>query len=60
MFGFLENLASAAVKVAVSPVAVAADIVSMPFTADGTHDHPMQKTADLLESSGRDYSRALK
>ena len=50
MFGFLENIVSAAIKVAMTPLAVVKDI------AEG---EPFESTGDLLESARDDLSDAI-
>ena len=60
MFGFLSNMASAAVKVVATPITVVADLAAAPFTADGRSDHPMIATEALLKSAARDFNKAVK
>ena len=51
--GFFSNLVSSVVKVAITPVAVAKDIVDV-----ATGEEP-ENTKDLLESAGDDFIDAL-
>jgi hypothetical protein len=59
MIGFLAGMASAALKVAATPVTVVIDVLSMPLTCDGTHDHPMIRTEAALRSAARDFNEAI-
>lgn len=53
LFDFLGDVASAAVKVAVTPIAVAKDVVSV-----ATGDEP-EATKKLIKSAGEDIQDAV-
>ena len=59
MFGILGNLTKAVVAVALTPVAVAVDIVTLPASAERGEDHPFGRTAALLDSAGKSVSKAI-
>ena len=59
MFGILSNLTKAAVAVALMPVAIAVDIVTLPASAERGDDHPFQRTGDLLNAAGKNISKAV-
>jgi len=50
MFGFLSNLVSATIKVAVTPLAVVKDVVE---------GEPLETTGELLESAGEDIADTI-
>lgn len=50
LFGFIGNIGSSAVKVALTPLAVTKDVL------DG---EPFDTTGDLLESAGEDLTDAF-
>jgi hypothetical protein len=52
MFEMLGNLAKAAVSVAVAPVALAVDIVTLPASAEDPHRGAFDRTAALLDNAG--------
>jgi hypothetical protein len=55
----LTNIAKAGIAVAVSPVALVADIVTLPASA---HDnkHPFGKTGAVLGAAGKCVTEAIK
>ena len=57
MFGILGNLTKAVVAVALTPVAVAVDIVTLPASAE-RDEHPFGRTAKLLNSVGENVKKA--
>ena len=58
MFNMLSNLAKATVAVVVTPVAVVADLVTLPASADdGTH--PFGYTKGLISQAGKAFDRAV-
>jgi len=59
MFGIITNLTKAAVAVALSPVAVAVDIVRLPITAEEGADHPFQATGSLFNSAAKSVNKAI-
>jgi len=59
MFGLIGNLAKAAVAVALTPVALAVDIVTIPASAERGEDHPFQRTGNLLNSVGDSVKKSL-
>lgn len=59
MFGILEKLTKAAVAVALTPVAVVADVLTIGASADRGDDHPFTRTAKLLNSAGKNVSKAV-
>lgn len=56
MFG---NLLKAAVAVALTPVAIVADVVTMPASADRGDAHPFGMTGALLKAAGENVSKAV-
>jgi hypothetical protein len=59
MFGILGNLTKAAVSVALTPVAIVVDVVTLPASAERGEDHPFQRTGNLLNSAGKSVSKAI-
>lgn len=59
MFGLLENLLKATVAVVVTPVALAVDIVALPFDATSDKD-AFSRTSGLLEAAGDALTKAVK
>lgn len=59
MFGMLEGLAKATVAVALTPVAVVADVVTLPASADDPRRGPFDRTANMLETAGDNIKEAL-
>jgi len=60
MFSMLTNLTKAAVAVAVSPVALAVDIVTLPDSASSLDKGPFDRTAKVLGAAGDAVSKAIK
>ena len=58
MFGILTSLTKAVVAVALTPVAVAVDIVTLPFDQQDSGD-AFSRTEAMLESVGDNISDAL-
>ena len=58
MFGILTSLTKAVVAVALTPVAIAVDIVTLPFDADG--GDAFSRTEAMLEAVGDNISDTLK
>lgn len=58
MFSILSNLAKAAVAVAVTPVTLAVDIVSLPGTAYGDGE-PFEHTAKALGQASKAFDAAV-
>ena len=56
MFG---NLMKAAVAVALTPVAVVVDLVTLPVSAERGDDHPFGRTTKLLNSAGKNVEKAI-
>lgn len=59
MFGMLTNLTKAALAVAVSPVALAVDIVTLPASA-GSNNGPFDRTTAVLGAAGDAVTKAIK
>jgi len=59
MFGMLEKLTKATVAVALSPVALAVDIVTLPVSAENGEPHPFGRTEKLLDSAGDNIKKAV-
>ena len=59
MFGILGNLTKAVVAVALTPVAVVADVLTIGASADRGDDHPFGRTAKLLNAAGENVSKAV-
>lgn len=60
MFSMLTNLTKAAVAVVVTPVAVIADVVTLPASADDFNAGPFDKTAACLKAAGKAFNEAVK
>lgn len=64
MFGTLANFATGLTKVAVgvvvAPVALVADVVSLPATADDLHRGPFDNTAAALNLVGKGLKDSVK
>jgi len=58
MFKMLSNLAKAAVSVAVTPVMLVADVVTIPDSAMN-NTAPFKRTADMLQNAGECIDRAV-
>lgn len=60
MFSVLTNLAKAAAAVAVAPVAVVVDVVTLPASANDWNKGPFDRTAKVLGAAGDAVSKAIK
>lgn len=60
MFSLLSNLTKAAVSVALSPVALAVDIVTLPASAEDPKRGAFDRTAKLLDAAGSAIVKATK
>lgn len=60
MFSMLTNLTKAAVAVAVAPVALIADVATLPASADDIDAGPFDKTAACLKAAGNAFNEAVK
>jgi hypothetical protein len=58
MFGIFTNLTKAALNVAVTPLAVAKDIVSLPVTAY-EDKNPFESTSKVLDNVSKSLNKAL-
>lgn len=59
MFGMLEKLTKATVAFALSPVALAVDIVTLPASAYRGDSHPFGRTEKLLDSAGENIKKSI-
>ncbi len=59
MFGMLTNLAKAAVGVVVAPVALVADVVTLPATAGDLHRGPFDNTDKVLSNTMKNLQDAI-
>jgi hypothetical protein len=59
MFGILGNLTKAAVAMALTPVALVVDLVTLPASANRGDDHPFGRTGELLNAAGKNVSKAI-
>ena len=59
MFGILQNLTKAVVEVALTPVALVVDVVTLPASAERGDDHPFGRTAKLLNSAGKNIEKSV-
>jgi hypothetical protein len=58
MFGMLESLTKSIVATALTPVALAVDIVTLPMSAtDG--DKPFSNTESLIDSAKDNFNKAI-
>lgn len=60
MFESISNLAKAAVSVALTPVALAVDIVKLPATTLDPHKRPFEETEGMLGNAGDCVKEAIK
>lgn len=60
MFSTITNLAKAAVAAAVTPVALVADIATLPASADDWNAGPFDKTSACLKAAGKAVDDAIK
>jgi hypothetical protein len=59
MFSMIGNLAKAAVAVALTPVALMVDVVTLPLSAMDLHAGPFDRTKVLLNSTGENVHKAI-
>jgi hypothetical protein len=59
MFSTLTNLVKATVSVALTPAAVAVDVVTLPITSSNGEE-PFEVTSALLKNAGECVSQAVK
>jgi hypothetical protein len=59
MFGMLTNLSKAIVSVAIAPVALVVDIVTLPASAEN-NSGPFDRTTKLLDNAGECIKEAVK
>lgn len=59
MFELLKGLTKAAVGVAVAPIAIAVDIVTLPSCAVDYEKGPFDRTGKVMDSIGENISKAL-
>jgi hypothetical protein len=59
MFRILGNLTKAAVAVALTPIALVVDIVTLPASAYRGDVHPFGHTVDLLNEAGKSANKAI-
>jgi hypothetical protein len=59
MFGMLTSLAKAAVGAVVAPVALAADVVTLPATAGDLHRGPFDSTPKVLSNTMKNLQDAV-
>jgi len=59
LFDALTNVTKAVVAVAVSPMALAVDIVTLPASADDFNKGPFDRTGKLLSTAGECISKAV-
>lgn len=60
MFSLLSNIAKATVAVAVAPVALAVDIVTLPASADDFNRGAFDRTEKMLDAAGKAITDAVK
>lgn len=60
MFETLTNLAKAAAAVAITPVAVVADVVTLPASSMDPHRGPFDRTAKVLDAAGKCAMEAVR
>lgn len=53
------NLLKAAVAVVVTPVALVADIVTLPASAEDLHRGPFDRTASMLKTAADNVNKAV-
>lgn len=54
------NLLKATISTALTPVALVADIVTLPASADSVNRGPFDRTAKLLKNAGECVNQAVK
>ena len=60
MFSMLTNLTKAAVSVALSPIALVVDVVTLPASSEHPTKGAFDNTAALLKNAGKQASDAVK
>ena len=60
MFSLISGLTKAAVSVALSPVALVVDIVTLPASSEHPTKGAFDNTAALLKNAGKQASEAVK
>lgn len=60
MLNLLSNLAKAAVAVAVTPVAIVADVLTLPESSCDPHRGAFDKTAKTLNQAAEAFNEAVK
>jgi hypothetical protein len=60
MFSMLTNLTKAAVSVALTPVAVVVDVITLPVSAEHPTKGAFDNTSALLKNAGKQVSEAVK
>lgn len=60
MFNTLSNLAKAAVATVLTPVAVVADVLTLPASSMDPHRGPFDRTEAMLKSAGECFQEAIK
>jgi len=59
MFGILSSLTKATIGVALTPVAILADVVTLPASAEDPYAGPFDKTAKLFDNIAENFNKAL-
>ena len=59
MLVILESLTKAVVAVALAPVAIIADVATIPASAERGDDHPFRRTGLLLNAAGERIKKAV-
>lgn len=59
MFGLLESLTKAAVAVAVTPIDLAIDVVTLPASSMDPHRGPFERTGKRLEQVAQNVNDAV-
>ena len=59
MFDALTNLTKAAISIAVTPVAFAIDVVTLPISAEKGEEHPFQRTEKVLGNIGEKIMKTI-
>lgn len=60
MLNIVANLTKAAVAVALAPVAVVADVLTLPASSMDPHRGPFDRTAGVLKACGECVAEAIK
>lgn len=60
MFSILTNITKAVVAVAITPVAIAADIVRFPLTSEDINGEAFGLTGKLLKNAAKNIDEATK